>query len=91
MVLITTDRGQGSGFFFFINNVLYIITNAHVVEGAKWVKVKTFDRIEHDATVVMEDSNLDLARLTINNISNYNGIQWYTPMFDISGPNPGYI
>ena len=84
VVLITTDRGFGTGFFFNIDGAQYIITNAHVVEGAKWIKGKTFDQIEHNATVIMEDSVLDLARLSINNVYDYNYIQWYTPMSDVS-------
>ncbi|HHY70638.1 MAG TPA: trypsin-like serine protease [Thermoanaerobacterales bacterium] len=59
------SRGIGSG--FIINPEGYIITNEHVINGAKEVSVtvKGFDE-PFKATVVGKDFNLDLAVLKIN-------------------------
>jgi serine protease Do len=53
----------GSG--FIVHEDGYIITNAHVVEGAKNIKVMLGDGHEFPATVVSADQNKDLAVLTI--------------------------
>lgn len=81
VVLVVADVGngnysQGSGFFFNLDNSQYIITNSHVISGAKSVQVKTYDGTVHDATITQDDSVLDLAKLTLND-SNHNSIQWY--------------
>jgi serine protease Do len=59
------SRGIGSG--FIINPEGYIITNEHVIDGAKEVSVtvKGFEE-PFKATVVGKDFNLDLAVLKIN-------------------------
>jgi serine protease Do len=53
----------GSG--FIVHEDGYIITNAHVVESAKNIKVMLGDSQEYQATVVSADQNKDLAVLTI--------------------------
>lgn len=45
----------------------YIITNAHVIEGAKNIKVMLGDGQEFPATVISADQSKDLAVLTIEN------------------------
>lgn len=59
------SKGIGSG--FIINSEGYIITNEHVIDGAKEVSVtvKGFEE-PFKATVVGKDFNLDLAVLKIN-------------------------
>jgi serine protease Do len=53
----------GSG--FIVHEDGYIITNAHVVEGAKNIKVMLGDGHEFLATVISADQSKDLAVLTI--------------------------
>lgn len=53
----------GSG--FIVHEDGYIITNAHVVESAKNIKVMLGDGQEFPATVISADQNKDLAVLTI--------------------------
>lgn len=79
-VLITTDLGLGTG-FVWDSSTGEIVTNAHVIEGAQWIKVKTYDQLEFDATVVIEDGLLDLAKIQVKDEKfNYPHIQWYKEM-----------
>ena len=56
-------RGEGSG--FIVSPDGYILTNAHVVENADEVTVKTTDRREYTAKVVGVDKQTDVAVLKI--------------------------
>jgi serine protease Do len=56
-------RGEGSG--FIVSTDGYILTNAHVVENADAVTVKTTDRREYTAKVVGVDAQTDVAVLKI--------------------------
>jgi serine protease Do len=57
-------RGQGSGFIVGADGV--ILTNAHVVKGAKDVVVKLTDRREFQAKVLGIDEKTDIAVLKID-------------------------
>jgi serine protease Do len=57
-------RGEGSG--FIVSPDGYILTNAHVVENADEVTVKTTDRREYTAKVVGVDAKTDVAVLKID-------------------------
>ncbi|WP_431097860.1 DegQ family serine endoprotease [Polaromonas aquatica] len=57
-------RGQGSGFIVSPDGV--ILTNAHVVRGAKEVTVKLTDRREYRAKVLGADPKTDVAVLRID-------------------------
>ena len=57
-------RGEGSG--FIVSPDGYILTNAHVVENAEEVTVKTTDRREYTAKVVGSDPATDIAVLKID-------------------------
>jgi serine protease Do len=57
-------RGAGSG--FIVSEDGYILTNAHVVEGAERVTVRLTDRREFDGKVVGTDARTDIAVLKIN-------------------------
>ncbi len=57
-------RGLGSGFIVRSDGV--ILTNAHVVEGAKQVRVKLTDKREFPAKVVGFDKDSDVAVLRID-------------------------
>ncbi len=57
-------RGEGSG--FVVSPDGYILTNAHVVDDAREVTVRTTDRREYRAKVVGIDSRTDVAVLKID-------------------------
>jgi serine protease Do len=57
-------RGEGSGFIVSSDGV--ILTNAHVVHGAKEVTVKLTDRREFNAKVLGSDPKTDVAVLKID-------------------------
>jgi serine protease Do len=58
------QRGEGSG--FIVSPDGYIMTNAHVVENAEEVTVKTTDRREYTAKVIGSDPATDVAVLKID-------------------------
>jgi len=60
----TPMRGLGSG--FIVSPDGYILTNAHVVEGADTVTVRLTDRREFRAKVVGSDKQTDIAVLKID-------------------------
>ncbi len=63
------SKGLGSGFFF--NDDGYILTNYHVVDGAKEINVKLKDQKESfPATFVGGDRILDMAIIKINTKKN---------------------
>src|SRR5258708_36034729 len=57
-------RGLGSG--FIVSDDGYILTNAHVVDGAEHVNVRLTDRREFKARVVGVDKQADIAVLKID-------------------------
>jgi serine protease Do len=57
-------RGEGSGFVISADG--YVLTNAHVVEDATEVTVRTTDRREYRAKVVGSDARTDVALLKID-------------------------
>lgn len=57
------ERSQGSG--FIIGPDGYILTNAHVVEGAKKIIVRLVDKREYEANVVGKDLRTDVAVIKI--------------------------
>jgi serine protease Do len=57
-------RGEGSGFVISADG--YILTNAHVVDQAREVTVRTTDRREYRAKVVGVDRHTDVAVLKID-------------------------
>ena len=61
-------RGAGSG--FIVSDDGYILTNAHVVQGADEVTVKLIDKRSFTATVVGTDNRTDVAviKITANDL-----------------------
>ncbi len=57
------EQGQGSG--IILSSDGYIVTNAHVINGASSVKVVLNDSSEYNATIVGSDEKTDLAVLKI--------------------------
>jgi S1-C subfamily serine protease len=56
--------GQGSGFVFDAEG--HIVTNHHVVDGARSVSVRFWDGSTYDATVVGTDPSTDLAVIKVD-------------------------
>lgn len=64
MILIQTDKGNGSGFFVSPNGD--IITNNHVIEDAEYITVTTQDGQNVSALVKNYDAQRDMALLKVN-------------------------
>ena len=64
VVSVRTDRSAGSG--FIVDSRGYLVTNSHVIQGANFVMVQTFDGEEYGASVVGLDAFTDLALLKID-------------------------
>ncbi|MCK9570472.1 trypsin-like peptidase domain-containing protein [Candidatus Pacearchaeota archaeon] len=64
VVTIKTDVSQGSG--FFIASGGYVVTNAHVMEGATRATIITYDGESHTVYKLGENSEIDIALLRIN-------------------------
>lgn len=75
VVTVRTQTSQGSGFIF--KDYGRVITNSHVISGAKWATVTTWDGIPHYATVVSDKPDIDLAVLSFADEK-----QVYCPMTD---------
>lgn len=58
-----TQHSLGSGFIIAADGV--ILTNAHVIEGAKRITVRLSDKREFEADVVGKDPHIDIALLRI--------------------------
>ncbi len=61
-----TSEGQGSGSGIIISTNGFIVTNNHVIEGAKSMKVILNNGKEYDATIVGADPRTDLAVIKID-------------------------
>ena len=59
-----TGTGMGSGFIISENGI--IVTNAHVVDGARSITVRLLDGTEYTAEVLGSDSSSDIAVLKID-------------------------
>ena len=60
------DRTKGQGSGIIISDQGYIVTSAHVVENAREIKVRLYNRYPFIAKLVASDSNSDLAILKID-------------------------
>ncbi len=63
VVSVLTDKGQGSG--AIISEEGEIITNLHVIQSARAIKVMDYDKVIYNVGVVGFDSELDIAVLKI--------------------------
>lgn len=63
VVNIRTDKSVGTG--FIVTDAGYVVTNAHVLNGAEFVVVSTYLGQDYDAIVIGEDKFNDIALLKI--------------------------
>ncbi len=64
VVTIKTDVSQGSG--FFIADSGYVVTNAHVMEGATAAVIITYDGESHSVSRIGENPTMDIILLKIS-------------------------
>lgn len=69
VVSVGTDKSAGTG--FVVNSSGYIVTNLHVVQGAQYIKILTYDNIIYNAQVVGIDPVADIALLKSNGTFEY--------------------
>ncbi|MBW2972872.1 trypsin-like peptidase domain-containing protein [Candidatus Woesearchaeota archaeon] len=65
VVSVGTDKGVGSG--VIVNDEGFVITNYHVLKGAKSAGALTYDKEVHPVAMVAYDEDLDLALIKIFN------------------------
>ncbi len=65
-VSVSRTDSVGTGTGIILNDIGYIITNAHVVEKANSVSVKLYDETVFKATVIGEDALADVAVIKID-------------------------
>lgn len=66
----TIDELYGSGTGFVVSSEGYILTNAHVVDGASKVTIKVYgEDEERDATVIGADTETDIAVLKVEGVT----------------------
>lgn len=63
---VRTARGGATGSGFVVDAAGYILTNHHVIEGARSIKVHFLDGTELDGTVVGSDQFQDLAVVKVD-------------------------
>ncbi|OMF37837.1 serine protease [Paenibacillus sp. FSL H8-0548] len=74
VVMIETDEGeQGSGFLYNLEGDL--ITNAHVVAGARMVKIKTADARELEGEVIGISTETDVAVVRVASLAGTEPLQ----------------
>ena len=64
VVTIQTNIAQGTG--FLITNDGYILTNAHVLSGAKYANIYAYNSEKYSASLIGYNSNLDVALLKVS-------------------------
>ncbi|MFH1290506.1 MAG: trypsin-like peptidase domain-containing protein, partial [Nanoarchaeota archaeon] len=73
VVSVGTDKSAGSG--FFISSEGYVVTNEHVISGAKRIQVLTYEQKVLDADLVGSDKIKDVALLKVQG-SNFHTISF---------------
>ena len=89
-----SSSGQATGSGFVVASGGYVVTNAHVVDGATSVKAKIGDGPTQDAQVVGRDASTDIALLKVNGaqgarplaLGDSNKLQVGDPTYAIGNP-----
>jgi S1-C subfamily serine protease len=89
------QQGEATGSGFVLNQDGYVLTNAHVVDGASKVTVQFEDKKTADATVTGKDTSSDLALLKVDpegldleplQLGDSSGVQVGDPTIAIGNP-----
>lgn len=81
VVLIQTQRGQGSGFFVSADGE--IVTNAHMVRGSQWITVTTADGQTYSAAIIAVSNPWDLAIIKIDTYQECPYIEYFTESYNV--------
>jgi hypothetical protein len=65
MVVITGDKGSGTGFFAKIKDTVFLVTNMHVISGQTAIKAKTMEGTDVKITGIFGAHDADIALLTL--------------------------
>lgn len=68
-ISVTASNGSGTGTGIIMSEDGYVITNAHVVEGAKKITVTFFDKKTYEADLIGLDELADVALVKIKDTS----------------------
>jgi hypothetical protein len=66
IVIITTDRGTGTGFCCTLGGTNYLVTNTHVIEGAQRFQFQTLNRVALTGATLELANDRDLARIRLD-------------------------
>ena len=65
-VAATSEAGPGGGSGFVVDEAGHIVTNQHVVEGAKEISVRFADGVRREAEVIGQDPSTDIALIKVD-------------------------
>ncbi|OYW73986.1 MAG: hypothetical protein B7Z37_19480 [Verrucomicrobia bacterium 12-59-8] len=65
IVVITGDRGSGTGFFAKIKDTVFLVTNMHVISGQTSIKAKTMEGADVQITGIFGAQDADIALLKL--------------------------
>jgi len=74
VVSVITNRAQGSGAIIDSDGI--VVTNYHVIEGARTINVLTYDKVIYKAGVVGYDVNFDVAVLKIQSNETFSSLDF---------------
>lgn len=65
IVVITGDKGSGTGFFAKIKDTIFLVTNMHVISGQTTIKARTMDGEDVQIGGIFGAQNADIALLKL--------------------------
>lgn len=66
VVSVNTDKSAGTGFIIHAGG--YVVTNHHVIQGARFIKILTYDNAQYEAVLIASDGEADLALLKMEGL-----------------------
>ncbi len=68
MVVITGDKGSGTGFFAKLKGAVYLITNMHVISGQTSIKAKSMEGTDVQIAGIFGAHDADIALLKLTTV-----------------------
>ncbi len=68
MVIITGDKGSGTGFFAKIKDNVFLVTNMHVISGQTSIKAKSMDGTDVQIAGIFGAHDADIALLKLTTV-----------------------